>query len=202
MMDLAKAFCLPATRFGATCVAWSAARDKKDFSGDIKQRLSTYLHKECAFMDAKGQTSLVVKLARLAAAVQAKPIYDASANDEQFMFKSALKSAQRCWAAGMRDDVSLEAAIASGIKEFADRRAGTPRGFYSAKANRREGQNINDAILEFARCFVEFWNTDLHGRPPSSAARQLHTGIYRWAFLQAPRTSCSTTENTTADASA
>lgn len=185
-VDLAKAFCRPMTSFAAACQAWCSARDTKEFPGDVMARISTHLNEELTQMDNDGSTSRAVQLGRLAAAVQAKPRYEASSNDEQFMWKKAYEAACECWTARyLRDRESIVSAVASTIQEDGDRRQGS-RGFYAAKANRGD-LTIDESLVRFAEMFADIWFGEFGGRPPSAATRKLYASVYRWAFLQAPR---------------
>jgi hypothetical protein len=127
-----------------------------------------------------------VLLGRLASAIQRRPGREGSAKDETFLIDMAIEGARYAYKSGWGDREGLIAEIAGRIQIDGERRQGGTRGFYSASANRRAGQTIDDAIKVFAECFVDCaWFGAFRGRPPSNADWRNFTAAYRWTFTHA-----------------
>ncbi|HSK40252.1 MAG TPA: hypothetical protein VK943_10845, partial [Arenibaculum sp.] len=185
MVDVAKQFCLPSTRFSAACLAWAAARDGESDSGHLVSTLSDFIRREVSKMDNDGKTPPMVRLGRLATAIQRLPRRDDGANDEAFLFRHAVEAATESHRLGMRDVESLVFAVAGRIQVDGESRQKGGKGFYAARDNRAESQTIPDAIEAFARCFVEdVWFGVLRGNPPASNVLRGLTATYRWSFTR------------------
>jgi hypothetical protein len=191
MADVAKSFCRPATRFTAACLAWVRTRDRarhangKEASGQLQADLNRYIEQKVKEMDKENAVSPPVTLGRMAASIQRRPGYDASARDETFLIDMAVEGATYAYRNGWRDREGLIAQVAGRINVDGSRRADGVKGFYSAKANREAGQNIADAIQTFAEAFVDLaWLRAFKGRPPSSNDLRNFLAAYRWTFAR------------------
>jgi hypothetical protein len=185
LIDIAKSFCLPSTRFTAACLAWVTARDRDEASPPTVSALHGYIEREVAKMDQKKTVAPPVLLGRLASAIQRRPGRDSSAKDETFLIDMALEGALYAYKNRWHDREGLIAEIAGRIQIDGERRQEGARGFYSAAANREAGQNIADAIESFAAAFVDHvWSGTFKGHPPSANDWRNFTAAYRWTFTR------------------
>jgi hypothetical protein len=189
MPDAARSFCLPATRFTAACLAWVRARDRarvdgaKESSGRLQADLNFYIEEKITEMDQQDTVAPPVGLGRMAASIQKRPGWEASAKDETFLIDAAVEGAVYAYGKGWRDREGLIAQVAGRIEVDGGRRASGVKGFYSGKASRAEGQSISDAIEAFAEAFVDLaWLGAFKGRPPSSSDLRNFLAAYRWTF--------------------
>jgi hypothetical protein len=185
LVDVAKSFCLPSTRFTAACLAWVTARDRKDAAPPAISTLHEYIEQEVAKMDQDKTVAPPVLLGRLASAIQRRPGRDASAKDETFLIDMALEGALYAYKNGWRDREGLIAEVAGRIRIDGERRQEGARGFYSASANREAGQTIEQAIGSFSECFIDHaWSAAFKGRPPSAGDWRNFSAAYRWTFTR------------------
>jgi hypothetical protein len=185
LVDVAKRFCLPSTRFTAACLAWVTARDRKEASPPAISALHGYIEREVAKMDQDKTVAPPVLLGRLASAIQRRPGRDSSAKDETFLIDIALEGALYAYKNRWRDCEGLVAEIAGRIRIDGERRQDSARGFYSAATNREAGQTIADAIESFAVAFVDHaWSGTFNERPPSASDWRNFTAAYRWTFTR------------------
>jgi hypothetical protein len=193
MAVVAKEFCVPATRLPAACLAWSKATemtsDGKQYRSDLASRLTHFINQEISEMDNNGSTSPVIKLGRLAAAIQQRPRFDEGANAEGFLFRLALDEVALATSRGISDRDSLLAAVHGTITVEGERRADGAKGFFSAKANRKADQTIDEAIAVFAACFVDdYWFALCRGRTPSARIVRSDLATYRHVFTHSKTT--------------
>ncbi|WP_142846419.1 hypothetical protein [Telmatospirillum sp. J64-1] len=192
LVDAAKSFCLPHSRFAAACLAWATARDRApeagkpgrmDVSSQTLVTLNDHIANEVARMDQDKSIAPPVELGRKACRIQRRPGWDASANDESFLLRTAIEAATDAYRQGWRDREGLIAAVAGRIAvDGENRKKGE---FYSSAAHREPGQRIDDAIQDFAETFVDrAWNGAFKGRPPSSGELRTFQAAYRWAFTR------------------
>jgi hypothetical protein len=185
LVDVAKSFCLPSTRFTAACLAWVMARDRDDAAPPAISALHEYIEHEVAKMDQDNTIAPPVLLGRLANMIQRRPGWDASAKDETFLIDMALEGALYAYKNGWRDREGLIAEVAGRIRIDGERRQEGARGFYSASTNREAGQSVADAIESFAEGFVDrAWFGTFKGRPPSAGDLRNFMAAYRWTFTR------------------
>jgi hypothetical protein len=190
MVNAAKQFCVPLSRFGAACLAWAAARDNddpKEATGltSLASSISHFINQEMLTMDRTGSTAAIVTLGRLATAIQRQPRFSDGANDESFLFRTSMEAVTEAHRSGQTDRDALVAYVGGAIETEGERRQKGSKGFYSAKTNRSDGQNIDDAVRAFAEFFVdEIWNGIFRGRTPSSTSLRLQLSAYRYVFTR------------------
>src|SRR3546814_734466 len=142
-------------------------------------------------MENEGEAAGTVRLARLARAIQRGPRQGDSRNDETFLIRTAVEAASNAYVEQVSDRNEIVAYVAGAIREQGSRRAASPRGFYSSKEWRYEGQDINAAIEEFSSAFVDgIWRDRFNGRPPSHARLRRMVASYVWALIKIGRASC------------
>ena len=192
IVAVAKQFCLPDERFGAGCLAWASARnlassqDRPDAgAGALVATLAHFINQEIDRMDRAGTTSAIVKLGRLAVAIQRQPRFNDGANDEVFLFRVAVEAAIEAHRTGQTARDAMIAYVGGNIDAEGERRQKGSKGFYSAKDNRAAGQSIDAAVDAFAACFVDdIWNGVFRGHPPSSTSLRMQMAAYRYVFTR------------------
>ena len=191
MAATAKAFCVPATRLGAGCLAWAAAtatKDGKAVQPALAGRLDEFIQQEIQRMDAESKTNPMVKLGRLAAPIQQGSSYDAGANTEAFLFRTAFEAADLSTTRGYTDRDSLVADVQARIVMEGGRRTEGSKGLFASAENRAAGQSLNDAIQVFAVCFVDdYWLGACRGRRPPASLLSADVATYRYVFTHTKR---------------
>lgn len=187
----------PATRLGATCLAWAQLHDaSKEGQPDRSSRFRREFEQLLKEDDMSKTEAPLVELGRAAARIQQRPRWDASANEELLTFNLTLETAINAWKLHQRDAESLVMAIAGELETNLARKGKI------AAAEHRDGERLQEALVAFARRFVDdVWLDVLNGRPPAQASRRVLASIYRMSFLTAPRpkTGANADQDTSAD---
>lgn len=182
--DTLKAYAMPATRFGAACMAWCHLRDREEkkfeLSGELETVWSRYLEGESRMNERDGA---LVRLGRAGAGIQKNPGgASASTSDELLVFNLCLEAVAIAGREGQTDRQSLIHAVTGELETNLTRRD------KAAARGNRDGKSLMEGCEEVAGLFVdEVWLGVMKGHFPPQKSRRVLSSIYRVAFLKAHR---------------
>ncbi len=178
--DIFKLYAMPATRFGAVCLAYCHLKDRDEKSTDSMRDLyEEYLKYKEGKVIMNEQDGALVKLGKAGACIQQSPRSTAGNNEELLVFKTCLDTANAARREKLDDITSLVYGIAGELEISLVRKQKA-----SAK-ERREGKSLRDGCTDVAEIFVnDIWFGILKGRSPSQRTRRVLSSIYRMAFLK------------------